>query len=223
MSSPGRGGLADEAYPLGAVFTRSSVREQEVRARDKIAADMELGLASATMALGQQQQQKQEAGQLVMLQSLVAGIRKADLLGRVVVEADPTVLQVRPELDTVLQGGDEVFIPKRPNHISVLGQVLHPGAQQFRDDLDASEYIKMAGGTAQLADESRAYVILPNGTARPLSISSWNFSRTQLPPGSTIVMPMDMRPLGAWGMTKDVMDIVSKVALSAASLAVISQ
>lgn len=213
------GGLTDEAYPLGTVFTRKVLRDQEKESREVLIRQVENGLQAA---LASTKTADTSGAQVSVLQGMIARMRTAPLVGRQVVEADPTLLQVRPEQDTVMEPSDEVTIPKRPNHISVMGAVLHPGAQQFNPKLPASTYIDMAGGMDQNADDSRVFVILPNGQARPLSLSSWNFDPVQLPPGSTIFVPIDTRPFDSWGLAKDLADLMSKVAISLASLAVIN-
>ncbi len=214
------GGLTDEAYPLGAVFTRTSVRQQEERARDEVMQAFDAGLRRAAVATAGTESTG-GSSDTAKLVALAGTIRSAQLIGRVVVEADPVVLSVHPELDTVLEPGDALTVPKRPNHIAVAGEVLHPSALQFIAGRDPSDYIREAGGLSEQADSGHIYAILPNGVARPLSVSSWNFTPVRLPPGSTIVVPADLSPDG-WLMTKDIAGVVGNIALSAASLVVIS-
>jgi hypothetical protein len=68
---------------------------------------------------------------VLALQQVGRQLETVEALGRVVIEADPTVLQVRPELDVVLEPGDRIYMPKRPNFVSIIGDVLNPGALQF--------------------------------------------------------------------------------------------
>ncbi len=147
----------------------------------------------------------------------------ASAIGRIVIEADPTVLQVRPEFDSVLEPGDRIFVPKRPNFVTVIGDVLNPGAMQFSSGQSADAYISQAGDYQRSADEDRVFVVLPNGSAQPLSLSSWNFTTVPIPPGSTIVVPKDPKPFDLLTFSRDITDLVSKIALTAASLAMISR
>ncbi len=218
------GGLTAESYPEGSVFTRTRVQEQEQKAFQRAALDLESGLAEA-LASGNIQQKSDSNPQAVVLavRDLAQRLRQAEPVGRVVVEADPTVLDSRPELDTILEPGDRLHVPKRPNHVTVSGEVLNPGTIQFRSGKAADAYIKAAGGTQQAADEARVFVVLPNGEAQPLSVSSWNYDATQIPPGSTIVVPRDPKPFDLTAFSVTVVDILSKLAISAASLAVINR
>ncbi len=210
------GGLTEQAYAYGAIFTRERVRlaEQEGFAR----AAREVNAAIAGLVT------KGAATEvdIVLLRQTVEDLSDVPALGRIVTEVDPTVLQVRPGLDTVLEPDDRIFVPKRPNFVTVVGDVLNPGAMQFTADKTADAYISQAGSYQRSADEDRVFVVLPDGSARPLSLSAWNFTPVQIPPGSTIVVPKDPAPFNFLTVARAVTDLLSKVALTAASLVVIS-
>jgi protein involved in polysaccharide export with SLBB domain len=214
------GGLTAQSYPLGAIFTRDSVKKTEREGIDRAARELEASLATAITS--PRASSRNLAGAAGAVERLVATLREVEPVGRVVVEADPTVLQVRPDLDLVLEPGDKVFMPKRPNSVTVAGEVLNPGALQFQPGFRPDRYVDMAGGLRQGADESRIFVVLPNGAAQPISISFWNYEPIQIPPGSTIVVPRDPAPFDFLTFAKETTELLSRVALIAASLAVIS-
>jgi len=153
---------------------------------------------------------------------LVDTLRSAEPVGRLVMESDPTVLQIRPDLDIVLEPGDHLTMPKRPSSVTVTGEVLSPGALQFLPGLKAGEYIEMAGGLGQASDDGRIFIVLPNGTAKPLSISYWNYDPVNIPPGSTVVVPRDATPFDFVSFAKNLTQILSQLAIGAASIAIIS-
>ncbi|MFQ5766199.1 MAG: SLBB domain-containing protein [Rhodospirillales bacterium] len=132
------------------------------------------------------------------------------------------MLAARAELDTVLEPGDRLFVPKHPKSVSVIGEVLNPGALRFASGLEADDYIQMAGGLRRSADDARVFVVLPNGTARPVSLSAGNRTPVRVPRGSTIVGPKDPLPFDLFAFLRDTTEIVSRLAITAASLAVIS-
>ena len=160
---------------------------------------------------------------MLAVRELANTIRQTEAIGRVVVEADPTVLQVKAQLDTVLEAGDRLVMPKRPNHVTVSGEVLSPGAIQFRAGNTVDKYIEAAGGVSRVSDDGRTFVVFPNGEAKPVSVSSWNFTSVQIPPGSTIVVPRDPKPFDTMAFTISIADILSKLAITAASVAVIGR
>ena len=211
------GGLTAQAYPFGAVFTRERIRRAQQESLERAKRELNNAIAYATT---RGELQPDAFRSLSQVFSQFSGVEAA---GRIVIEADPTVLQVRPELDTVLEPGDTIYIPKRPNSVLVMGDVLNPGALQFVPGARAETYVQQAGGLQRSADKSRIYVVYPNGAAQPLSISAWNFSSLQIPPGSTVVAPKDPSPLGVLPLTREVLTLVSQIAITLASLAVISR
>jgi polysaccharide biosynthesis/export protein len=209
------GGVTDQGYPYGAVFTRERVRVAERAAFKRAARELK------TAAMYSGGKNNTNLGSLAALQSLTEEISNTESVGRVVIEADPTVLLVRPELDSVLEPGDRIFMPKRPNSVLVIGDILNPGALQFISGTKVDEYVQQAGGLQISADEDRMFLVYPNGVAQPISISVWNYNPVQVPPGSTVVVPKDPIPLNIFEFAKDMTTLLSQMAITAASLAVI--
>jgi protein involved in polysaccharide export with SLBB domain len=211
------GGLTEQAYPYGAVFTRQRVRTAQQAGLQRAARELNSALAVAAV------QRNVNPTSVLALQQFARQLGTVEALGRVVMEADPTVLQVRPELDAVLEPGDKIYMPKRPNFVTVIGDVLNPGAMQFIAGTTADEYIRQAGSFQRSADEDRVFAVYPNGIAEPLAVSVWNFNPAQIPPGSTIVVPKDPAPLDLLTLVREGSSILSQLAVTAASLAVISR
>jgi protein involved in polysaccharide export with SLBB domain len=209
------GGLTQQAYPYGAIFTREGVRRAEKLALKRLARELN---AAATVAAANR---GIDGSAIAAFSALSKEIENAPAIGRVVMEADPTVLQIRPEFDIVLQPGDRLIMPKRPNSVLVAGDVLNPGAQQFVSGTRVDQYIRRAGGIQQSADEGRIFIVLPNGEAQPTSVNAFNFTKTTIPPGSTIVVPKDATPFDLFTFTRELATVLSQLAITAASLAVI--
>ena len=215
------GGLTPYAYPYGGVFTRQSAKNREKRGFERTAQELENSLVTAMTAGGAAGSRSLGVASQA-LTNLVETLRAAEPVGRMVMEADPTVLQIRPDLDIMLEGGDQLVMPRRPSSVTVTGQVLSPGPLQFTPGLHADDYIEMAGGVGQAGDNQRIFVVLPNGVAKPLSISFWNYDSVNIPPGSTIVVPRDMTPFDFVTLAKDLTQVFSQLAIGAASLSVIN-
>ncbi|MBT7760829.1 MAG: hypothetical protein HN732_26085, partial [Rhodospirillaceae bacterium] len=211
------GGLTPQAYPYGGIFTRQ--RALAVQQAGLRRAARELNSALAVVAV----QRNVNPSTVLALQRFSEQLGSVEALGRVVTETDPTVLQVRPELDSVLEPGDRLYMPKRPNFVSVIGDVLNPGALQFIAGTTADQYIRQAGGFQRSADEDRIFVVYPNGQAEPLAVNVWNFNPIQLPPGSSLVIPKDPAPLDLFTLVREGSSLISQLAVTAASLAVISR
>jgi len=209
------GGATTQAYPYGAVFTRRSVKEAQQEGFNRTARELNAALAIAAL------KKNVDAEAVIAAQELSTKISSTEAAGRVVVEADPRVLLLRNDLNIVLEPGDTLFMPKRPGHVLMIGDVLNPGALQFVKGKDVSNYLSEAGGLQASADDDRIFLVYPNGVAKPVRVSAWRSSSVLVPPGSTIVVPKDTDPLAALDLTRDITTIVSQLAISAASLAVI--
>ncbi len=214
------GGLTERAYPYGAVFARESIREREQENFHRAARAIQLRM---TEVLAAAKTPEEAAGAAQVIQTVVTALKTAVPLGRIVVEADPAVLQVRPELDAVLEPGDELFVPARVNIVTVSGDVLNPGNLPFTAGSDVDGYVRMAGGLQASADDDRLFVLLPNGIAQPVSISFWNYKPLQIPPGSTVIVPKDLTPFNLTAFAKDLTQILGQLTISAASLSVINR
>lgn len=213
------GGLTDEAYPFGTVFTRTSAAIQEADGNQRTARLLEDNIATvstlpATLV---------NPGGLQYVENIAQALRTAPALGRISVTADPVILATKPELDILLQSGDAIYIPKRPSTVTVTGEVLNNGAFAYKPGLTVHDYISLAGGEGGAADDSLVFVVLPDGTARPEGDSWWSFGGGhEVPPGSLIVVPRDPQPFNTMLFMMNITDVVSKLAVTAASLAVIS-
>jgi polysaccharide export outer membrane protein len=217
------GGITEVGYPYGAIFTRAQAALAEKEGNERTARQIEQQGLSAASVTSTTTATTDPSKALDFLVGMARELRNAPALGRVMVTADPTVLATRPDLDVVLQPGDSLFIPKRPSSVSVSGEVLNPGAFQFQASLTLDSYIRLAGGSSQFADVSRAFVVLPDGSAMPRDTNWLSFGGGGgIPPGSVIVVPRDLRPFDWLQFFKDVTQIASQLAVSAASLSVLS-
>lgn len=215
------GGVSTQAYPYGAVFLRQRVKEEKRQFYQKAAFELQNGMVMAMSRVRSGATGGGDAGAAPLVMNLVNQIKTTDPVGRMVVEADPAVLLVRPELDVVLEAGDEIYMPRRPSSILVMGEVLNPGAVQFRSGKKVDEYIQDVGGISRLADAERIYAILPNGSAEPLKLSAWNFQPKLLPPGSAIYVSREPLPSTSMDLWLIALSVFKDLALAAASLAVI--
>ena len=66
--------------------------------------------------------------------------------GRQVVQVNQLALKSNPVLDLIMENGDVLNIPKRPNSVTVAGEVLNPSSLLFIQDRRFSDYIKSPCG-----------------------------------------------------------------------------
>ena len=215
------GGLTDNAYPYGAVFTRASARVAEQESYRRAASDLQEAAVTALTsgALGKDGQISAQ-----FLGAVAQRLEDAAAVGRVVIETDPKALATHPDLDPILEPGDALVVPKQPISITVIGQVLNPGSLTYKPGTDLREYVERAGGYTQAADGKRAFVILPNGTAEKIKTSFWTRDGgLKIPPGSVIVVPRDAAPFNGLAFAERIFGVLSNLSLTAAALATISR
>lgn len=212
------GGMTSYAYAYGTVFTRRSVKESQEEGYRRTARE----LNNSLLAIAARSSQSSGDG-LAGAAALIKTLSEAEAPGRMVVEADPRVLEMRPDLDTILEPGDSIFVPKRPNFVLALGDVNNPGALQFVAGKPAATYLREAGGTLSTADDGRIFMVLPNGTAQPIRTGGWGGgSGSTPPPGTTIIVPKNIDPLYRLSVIRDVTTIIAQLATSVATVAVLA-
>ncbi len=219
------GGLTQQAYPYGAIFTRASLRARQQDGFRRTAAQLEQGMmqVASGQAMAGLSGPLDLGGAVQAGRQLAASLRNTPALGRMVVEANPVVLASRPALDVLLEPGDLIFMPKRPGDVTVIGAVLNPGSLQFATGMKAGDYVRAAGGEQRYADASRAFVVLPNGSSVMAGLGNWQFPGPPIPPGSMVVVPQDPSPFELWGTMREVSNLVAQVAVSTATLALMGK
>jgi len=215
------GGLTPYAYPYGAIFTRVSARETEAASYKRAASELQDAIATAITSGSLTGTAQGSAEQLIEL--MVKRLEDTPPIGRVVIEADPTLLQLHAEDDPILEPGDAIYMPKRPISVSVVGQVLNAGTLKFAPGASVSQYIDRAGGFAQAADKKRVFILLPNGTAEKAEGASWIGKGQQIPPGSSIIVPRNATPFSLYAFSDRIFSIISSLALTTVALVQVSK
>ena len=124
-------------------------------------------------------------------------------------------------LKSRVQNGDFLHIPKRPESISVIGEVLNPSVQKYMPSLSFKEYINLAGGLRKEADKNTVFVVLPNGESLVRNRGLFSRNSSLLLPGSTIVV--GRVNYGRMELAAILTPILSSFATSAAAVAVLGR
>jgi protein involved in polysaccharide export with SLBB domain len=217
------GGLTSTAYPYGAVFLRKSVQLREKEGLDRAAKYLESQLTVALTRTSNSSSVINPGLNYEAIVNLASDIRNAPVSGRVSVLADPAVLATKPASDTILEGGDSLYIPQRPVEVTVIGEVMNSGSFRSDPNMSIFDYIDRAGGYGESADKSLVYAVLPDGTSRKVARSLFAMDSERLPPGSVIVVPRDLSPFNFRQTAVDITQILGQVAISLASLTILSR
>ena len=152
---------------------------------------------------------------------LVTRLRDEEPIGRFVVDVDYLTIKTDPLKNFRVRGGDSLYIPKRPDTVSVVGEVLNTSSQSYNPEYGAKDYIELSGGFKEVSDDGRVFIIGPNGKSSLVKRSFFG-SNNAILPGSTIVVPRNPRPLDGVKLTQIITPILADLATSAAAIAAIS-
>ena len=212
------GGYTKDGYSEGAIFLREEVAKQQKEGYLRSADQLETAIANAI--LNNEDVQLDEFS-LVPVSKIITRLREEDPLGRIVVNLDYLTLKTDPYSNFTLQDGDSLHIPRRPNYVSVVGEVLNSTTILFNANLSLKDYINQAGGANEAADSDRIFVILPNGKSIIAKNTLFNRSSNILP-GTTVVVSRDTKSYDAIALTRIITPILADLATSAAAIAAIS-
>lgn len=212
------GGMTVDAYVEGAVFLRESVAESQKNAFLRSAVELENTIIDI-ITKGSIDNITEFT--LSPITILIKRLREEEPPGRMVVDLDSLNLKTNPILNFQVRHNDSIYIPKRPNSISIVGEVLYSSTLSFDPSKDVNEFINLSGGLKNSADKDKIFVILPDGKSQLIRKSLFP-SKNILLPGSTIVVSRDPRPFDAVNLTQIITPILADLATSAAAIAAIS-
>jgi protein involved in polysaccharide export with SLBB domain len=207
------GGLTEESYAYGTVYSRESARIKEKEKYKQAVRNLERSLAEYIAS-----NEDVNTNHIKYSQSLIEEIKAIKPLGRIVVEANPDALATSPEKDILLQEGDKVYVPKRSLTVHVMGEVLNPSNLKFETGKKSRDYIKEAGGYSYYADKGRGFILFPDGSSKPIKESSWDFAETSVPEGSTIIVPRDPDPYNFMESSTFITNVLSQIAITTAAI-----
>ncbi|MFQ5779939.1 MAG: SLBB domain-containing protein [Nitrospiria bacterium] len=221
------GGFTDKAYLKGTVFTRESVRRLQQRQLDEAIDRLEQQLLSQSAKTIETALSPEAAAQekAVMGQkkALIGKMRAAKAKGRIALHLDPLETFKGAPSDLVLEDGDRIIIPERPQQIQVIGAVYNQTAFIFDSDLKVSRYLRNAGGMTEEAEEDNLYILKVDGSAvsRRQGGFGWGgIMSSRLDPGDTIVVPEKIERISYLREAKDITQILFQIATTAGVLIV---
>lgn len=190
------GGITNRAFPYGAIYTAELAAETERIETERFADEIRRSYAS--MALTQQQQRTT----FEELEQSIQSLLNREALGRVAIDL-PRILAGDEAADVVLADGDKIFMPRRNDTVTVLGEIFRPGSFRFEAGMGLNDYLSLGAGATPRADRGGVYVVRANGQVdRPgKSWFRFNLESASIKPGDTIVVPVDASfrdPLDFW-------------------------
>ncbi len=186
------GGLSDNAFANGAVFSRKALLEREIKEKDRMILQLEGDLANASLdALNPQEAARSQAAAKTMLSKL----KSTEPTGRLVIDLND--LLKSESNDLTLKDGDIIEVPDFPSSVSVIGEVLFPSSHLFQEGYNLDDYLNMSGGFSSNADEDKIFVVKSNGSVFSNAQNKWFLSQkttvNNIQAGDVIVVPVDIQ------------------------------
>jgi polysaccharide export outer membrane protein len=210
------GGLTDNAFPEGAIFTREKLRQLEAQrlreAEERLQSDL-VGVQLEGDGFGGQNAERTQ-----QVQDLLDEVQDSRPVGRMVINL-ASVVESDDYQPIRLQDGDTLTVPTIPQAVSVFGEVQFPTSHLHSEGLTVDDYLERSGGPTRQADEERVYVVKADGSVMLPEKSRWFGGRSQqLAPGDTIIVPIDVDRLNQLELWSNVSQIVYQMALGAAAV-----
>lgn len=226
------GGYTDRAYLRGAEFTRASVKKLQEEQNRRMVDELETELLSVSVnemsAALTAEEAKLTQFEADQKRKLIDKLKNLKAAGRVILKLDVPEKMKGTAFDLELEEGDTLFVPANPHTVQVMGAVLNPTAFVYQPGLGVGDYLRMAGGYTRNASPGRIYLLKVDGTAVRLDTGgSWPFGKPNnghglvvraLEPGDAIIVPQKVQSYKGLRNTRDWVDVIFKIAMSAASI-----
>jgi len=179
------GGLTKDADLRGIVYTRKNLQSRQANLARKNN-ERDISLIEGRIAAGIKQAQGDVEAKTNLLEMLKGDqpeiVKK--YTGQIALNIKSNDLTKIKDVDNVyVQDGDEIYIPRINNNVSVIGEVYNEQSFVYKKGSTAGRYIKEVGGFTPNANKFRIYRVGVNGRAEKIS------QRANIEPGDIIVVP----------------------------------
>lgn len=216
------GGFTDDAYFYGSQYYSTSAQRIQQQSLDQLIDDLQMRaetvLADQMQASGSASDAQAIAAGQSAIRRLVEKLRQVKATGRVALQiSDLESLKNSPQ-NVVVESGDRLVVPKRPEFVTVVGSVYTPNSFLYQPQASLGDYLGKAGGPTQGADKKYMYVLKANGEVFARAQEGMfrdKFEDAMLMPGDTIVVPEKLDRVPYLMVTRDIADIMFKIATTA--------
>ena len=214
------GGYDNYAYPFGGYLENQKALEvnqiSKNRLYNKFITNLIMNSGSVTSM--------QDAG----VMELIMQLKDAKSTGRVIAEFDLDIISSNPNLDTILEDGDRIFIPQLTQQVYIHGEISNSGAIRYAPGKNIDYYLNKSGGPLLTADLDNIFIVHPNGETENfanksrLSFIIEDNNEELIYPGSIIYIPQKTNYANSLQVASIWAPIISSIALSLTSLSVLN-
>jgi protein involved in polysaccharide export with SLBB domain len=185
------GGIKESGSYEGAIFTRESLRKSDRKRLKDAQTDLrrKILLSISQMQATQESGSNNLGGVSELVKLLTFEQEDNELLGRLVIDLESMLMGKSPEI--YLEDKDKIFIPRKHQMVTVVGEVNGSNSHQYKQNLGASDYISLSGGFSSFGDTNNVYIVKSDGSTYSYSTVKGGFFRdsSQIQAGDTIVIP----------------------------------
>ena len=207
------GGLTEDAFAAGTVFTRESIAALETLRAREFAQSIIRDFAASQLTKEEKQ---------IDIEEITSVADKLDEFvgaGRLLVDVDAALAGDRLA-NIRLEDGDKLIVPPRTSTVTVVGEIRRPGTHSFQQDLDLNDYIGLSAGMTARADDKELYIVRSDGSVLRQKSSWVRFTAdAALDPGDTIVVPIDSDYTNNIKLWREITQIVFNSTAGLASIA----
>ena len=207
------GGLTEDAFALGTVFTRESIAELETLRAREFAQSIIRDFAASQLTKEEKQ---------IDIKEITSVADKLDEFvgaGRLLIDVDAALAGDRLA-NIRLEDGDKLIVPPRTSTVTVVGEIRRPGTHSFQQDLDLNDYVGLSAGMTARADDKELYIVKADGSVLRQKGSWVRFTAdVALDPGDTIVVPIDSDYTNNIKLWREITQIVFNSTAGLASIA----
>ena len=179
------GGLTSDAELRGIVFTRASLRNKQIDIALKNN-DKDIQMLKGRVAGGFKQDKDDKQTKLDLINILENSEEEIvkNYTGQISLNIEKNdIKSISNEDNLFVQDGDDIYIPRISNHVTVMGEVYNEQAFVYKKGTKAKYYIKKVGGYTPNANKFRTYKVSVNGRAKKIG------KNAKIEPGDTIIVP----------------------------------
>jgi len=213
------GGYNKHAYLLGAFFTRESAKKIQQKRIGDMMKRMEIDLSRTSSQEAQTSLSPEDLAVQKQYTShqmfLLSKLQQTEASGRIIIRLHPLDSLKKSNYDFVLEDGDALHVPKKPETVNVVGAVYNPTSLIYdKNKPKLKYYLAETGGPTENADYRHMYIIRLGGAVitkkhKPM----WRkFKNTKLYPGDTVLVPEKVIRPRYMRDVKDITEILYQIA-----------
>ena len=203
------GGVTEDADIRGTIFKRNTVKAKQIElAKKNIERDIKLIEGRMASQYGADDKNSKARQDMIAVLEEDKNNISDKYNGQISLNIRHNDIKKIKSIDNLyVQDGDDIYIPRIPTHVNVIGEVYNEMSFVYSNGSKAKKYIKEIGGYTPNANRFKLYRVSINGRAERIRKSS------KIEPGDTIVVPRKVAG-NEW------IDPISKALGAVASLAI---